>query len=479
MKNIQNTIPVKIIDGSESVKTQKIVNVARPENGKIYARSVKGVVETFRRYFGLLSLLIFSGLPWLTFNGQQAILLDFTEQRFRLFSITLWPQDLVLVSWIFIIAAFVLFVVTTVVGRVWCGFMCPQTVYTFVFIWLEEKIEGSRSKRINLDKQALSLNKSTKKLLKHTSWLVVALFTALTFVGYFVPIKPLFIDFFSLNINFWPAFYVLLFTFCTYANAGWMREIMCTHMCPYSRFQSAMFDRDTITVTYDKQRGEGRGPRAKKLSREQNKVNGLGDCIDCNLCVQVCPTGIDIRNGLQYECINCGACVDACNDVMSKMNYPKGLIRFTSESALAGKKVKLMRPKVLGYLMVCIVIIMVMTMQFMARTELEFNVLRDRSSLYRENYMGLIENTYTLILMNKSQSPVNINIAINDLNYTSIIGTTDVTLLPNELVKHPLTISVDPAKIKQPITPFEFSVHFDGPNQTKSAVTQPSTFIFQ
>jgi cytochrome c oxidase accessory protein FixG len=479
VNSMHNFIPVKIIDDSDTVKIQKIVRVAEPAAGKIYARAVKGTVETFRRYFGLLSLLIFSGLPWLTFNGQQAILLDFNEQRFRLFNITLWPQDLVLVAWIFIIAAFTLFFVTTVVGRVWCGFMCPQTVYTFVFIWLEEKIEGSRNQRIHLDKQALSFDKIAKKTFKHTAWLVVALFTALTFVGYFVPIKSLFAQFFTLDANFWPAFYVILFAFCTYANAGWMREIMCTHMCPYSRFQSAMFDRDTITVTYNSLRGEGRGPRSKKLSREQNKANGLGDCIDCNLCVQVCPTGIDIRNGLQYECINCGACVDACNDVMSKMNYPKGLISFTSESALAGEKVKLIRPKVIAYLFVCLVMIGVMTVQFISRTELEFNVVRDRHSLYRENNMGLIENTYTLMLINKSQSPMSIHITTVGLNHDDVIGTTTLTLSAGEVLNHPLIVAVDPASLEQRITPFEFSVKADKANQRVNEIRHKTTFIYQ
>jgi cytochrome c oxidase accessory protein FixG len=479
MSNAQHAIPIKIIDASQGVKAPKPLSVAQPDNNKIYARAVKGAVETFRRLFGALFLFIFSGLPWLTYNGQQAILLDFSEQRFRLFNITLWPQDLVLVSWIFIIAAFVLFIITTVVGRVWCGFMCPQTVYTFVFIWLEEKIEGSRNKRILLDKQKLSLNKASKKLLKHAAWIGVALLTALSFVGYFVPIKALFIEFFTLEANFWPTFYVLFFTFCTYGNAGWMREIMCTHMCPYSRFQSAMFDKDTVTVTYDSLRGEGRGPRPKKRSHEQNKASGLGDCIDCNLCVQVCPTGIDIRNGLQYECINCGACVDACNHVMGKMNYKEGLIKFTSESALAGKKVKLLRPKVVGYLFVCLVIVAVMAVQFMARSELEVNVVRDRTSLYRENNLGLIDNTYTLILINKSQAILNVNIGVSGLNYIESIGSFNLSLAPGEVLKHPITLTLAPSVIEETITSFEFVVQANNLNEEPTVVTQESTFIYR
>ena len=479
MENSPNSIPITVIDAAAAQQKRKAVQVVKPEPDKIYVRSVKGAIENFRRFFGLLSLLIFTCLPWLSYQGQQAILLDFSEQRFRLFALTLWPQDLVLVAWLFIIAAFLLFFVTTVVGRVWCGFMCPQTVYTFVFIWLEEKIEGSRNKRIQLDKQSWSAAKLSKKLLKHSAWLLVSLFTAMTFVGYFVPIKPLFVDFVQAQISFWPLFWVLLFALCTYANAGWMREIMCTHMCPYSRFQSAMFDRDTITVSYDRQRGEGRGPRPKKLSRQEAAAKGLGDCIDCNLCVQVCPTGIDIRNGLQYECINCGACVDACNNVMANMNYPKGLISFTSEAQLSGKKVRLLRPKVLGYVLVTLVIMAVMVVQIHTRQELELDVVRDRNSLYRETSMGLIENTYTLVLMNKSQSAMRVNIQVSGLAYQALVGVSEVELAPGELLRHPVSLTVDPASLSQPITPFEFSLNtVDSATEVHSA-RQQSTFIYQ
>lgn len=475
MQDTQNIIPVKVIDATETTKTHRVVKVEKP-NDKIYVRAVKGRIENFRRFFGAISLLLFSLIPWLTYQGRQAVLLDFSEQRFHLFSMTFWPQDLVLVSWIFVIAAFLLFFVTTVVGRVWCGFMCPQTVYTFVFIWLEEKIEGSRNKRIHLDQQDWSSAKVFKKLIKHCAWLSVSAFTALTFVGYFVPVQSLFINFFNANISFWPLFWVLLFTFCTYSNAGWMREIMCTHMCPYSRFQSAMFDNDTKTVTYDHQRGEGRGPRSKKLSREQVAAKGMGDCIDCNLCVQVCPTGIDIRNGLQYECINCGACVDACNNVMEKMNYPEGLISYTSESTLAGQKRRLLRPKVLGYLVVTIMIILVMLWEFNTRSELELNVVRDRAALYRESSFGMIENTYTLILMNKSQSTLPINIQVRNLAYHTLIGDTQLSLAPGELLRHPVAVIVDPTTLEVPVTPFHFILKSD---IAEESAIHEATFIYQ
>ena len=240
-----------------------------------------------------------------------------------------------------------------------------------------------------------------------------------------------------------------------------------------------MFDQDTITVTYNRERGEGRGPRSKKLSTDELSAKGLGDCIDCSLCVQVCPTGIDIRNGLQYECINCGACVDACNDVMLKMNYPQDLISFTAESTLAGAKVNFFRPKVLGYLFVCIIIICVMTIQFKARTELELDVVRDRNSLYRENNQGAIENTYTLVLINKSQSPMTVDIKVNGLSYTSLIGVTTITLAPDELLRHPVSVIVDPTDLKQAVSPVEFAVETNGFAQASYTVKQKSTFIYQ
>ena len=233
---------------------------------KIYIRAVKGKIETLRRYTGLVFLALFLLLPWVTYQGQQAILFDFVAQRFHLFGLTLWPQDLTLLAWLFIVSAFALFFVTALWGRVWCGFMCPQTVFTFLFVWVEEKIEGARNKRIHLDAEPWSINKGLKKVSKHGAWAAISLITAFTFVGYFTPIRPFFVEIVSFELTFWAVFFVLFFALCTYGNAGWMREVMCTHMCPYSRFQSSMFDNDTLTVTYDKQRGEGRGPRPKKLS---------------------------------------------------------------------------------------------------------------------------------------------------------------------------------------------------------------------
>lgn len=203
---------------------------------RIYVRDVKGKLEWFRRGFGFLLLFVFALIPWLQWNGDQAVLLDIANQRFRIFGMTLWPQDLTILAWVSIVAAFALFFVTTLYGRVWCGFMCPQTTWTFIFMWFEKKIEGPRNKRIALDRRPWDFDKLWRKSAKHASWLLVALLTAMTFVGYFTDVRELFTNFWTFDTGFWATFSVLFFTFCTYGNAGWMREIMCTHMCPYARF---------------------------------------------------------------------------------------------------------------------------------------------------------------------------------------------------------------------------------------------------
>lgn len=450
-----------------------------PARSRIYVRAVKGTIENARRFFGFIFLALFAVIPWLQYNGQQAILFDIPEQRFNLFAITLWPQDLTVLAYIFIVAAFALFFVTTFAGRVWCGFMCPQTTWTYMYIWLEEKIEGSANKRIKLDQRQLDFDKFWRKALKHFSWIAVALLTSLTFVGYFTPIGALFIDFFTLQTGFWVAFWVLFFTFCTYGNAGWMREIMCIHMCPYARFQSAMFDKDTFTVAYDERRGEGRGPRSRKATPEQLQANNLGDCIDCNLCVQVCPTGIDIRNGLQYECINCGACVDACNGVMDKMGYAKGLISFTSEHELSGGKTNIIRPKLIGYALVLCVMVGLLGLDFMLRKPLELDIIRDRNSLYRETNEGLIENVYTLKVLNKSQTEQVYNITVSGLKDAVFIGAQQVTVAGGEVFSLPISIAMDAYDIESAVTEFTFSVSTTQIDGTVVSVEEHSKFLYR
>ena len=470
---VKNISPVKV----HRPDTSKHDNSYTPRS-RIYVRAVTGMLENFRRFFGLFFLGSFAALPWLQFNGSQAVLFDFGAQRFNIFGLTLWPQDLTLFAWILIVAAFALFFVTTFAGRVWCGFMCPQTTWTFLYIWFEEKIEGSRHKRMKLDERKMDFDKLWRKTLKHIAWVGIALLTALTFVGYFTPIDALFVDFFTFSSGFWVVFWVLFFTLCTYGNAGWMREIMCTHICPYARFQSAMFDKDTFTVAYNASRGEQRGPRGRKVSREENQTKGLGDCIDCNLCVQVCPTGIDIRNGLQYECINCGACVDACNGVMEKMNYPKGLISFTSETELAGGKTKIFRPKLIGYGIVLLLMTGLLVFEIASRKPLEIDIIKDRVPMFRETGNGLIENVFTLKILNKSQYTQRYHIYIDNLEGHTYIGENEVTVSGGEVFNLPLSIAINPNKLTQESTAFSFRVESIDTENNPVKVQEISKFLY-
>ncbi|RXS43528.1 cytochrome c oxidase accessory protein CcoG [Idiomarina sp. 29L] len=452
-----------------TVQSADKVKIQRPDGQKhnnnysprsrIYVRSVKGALEYFRRSFGFILLGVFALLPWLTYQGEQAILLDIMEQRFRIYGLTLWPQDFTVVAWFSIVAAVALFFVTTIFGRVWCGFMCPQTTWTFIFMWFEKKFEGPRNKRIKLDERKMDFDKLWRKTAKQVSWVLVALLTSMTFVGYFTDIRELFINFFTLDAGFWATFSVLFFTFCTYGNAGYMREIMCTHMCPYARFQSAMFDKDTYTVSYDAERGEPRGPRSRKVDPDEK---GLGHCIDCYMCVQVCPTGIDIRNGLQYECIDCGACIDACNDVMDKMNYPRGLIRFTTERNLAAKEKKQKtnpwRMKSIGYFIMLLAVSAVLIWDVATRIPLEVDVLRDRNQLYRENIEGQIENVFTLKLVNKSQQDQTYRIEVKGFEQFELIGETTKDVSAGEVGTMPVTLAVPPTLLDGQVTEFYFVV---------------------
>lgn len=443
----QQKIDIKNIPVHVEVHTPDTAQVATyaPRN-RIYVRAVKGLHQAIRRYMGFVFMGLFMLLPWLSYDGHQAILLNITEQKFNIFGLTLWPQDFTILAWIFIIAAYALFFITAFYGRVWCGYLCPQSVWTFTFIWFEEKIQGTRNQRMKLDAEPWSRSKFFKKAATHFCWLAFSLLTSLIFVGYFTPVGPLFADFFTLQASFWAVVSVLFFTLCTYGNAGWMREIMCTHICPYARFQSAMFDKDTFTVTYDEKRGENRGPRSRKDKDYQAK--GLGDCIDCNLCVQVCPTGIDIRNGLQYECINCGACIDACDDTMTKMGYQKGLISYTTEHSLNGKPTRVIRPKLVGYLLVLVAVCGAFAWTLYSRVPLEMNIIRDRGALYRVTNEGLMENTYTLSISNKSQHEAIFTISVEGKPEFRWLGPEQINLSGGETGSVTISLAVDQYSIE-------------------------------
>jgi cytochrome c oxidase accessory protein FixG len=432
----------------------------------IHPREVKGRYATLRWACVWLTQLLFYGLPWLTLHGRQAVLFDLGARQFHLFGLTLWPQDFIYLAGLLIVCAYGLFLVTTVAGRIWCGFACPQTVYTEIFLWIERRIEGKRSARIRLDRQPWTLSKIGKRGAKHLAWGAVALWTGFSFVGYFTPIRQLALESMQFTLGPWEAFWVLFYGFATYGNAGWMREQVCKYMCPYARFQSAMFDRDTLIVSYDAGRGEPRGK---------------ADCIDCTMCVQVCPTGIDIRKGLQYECIGCAACIDACDSVMDKVGKPRGLIRYATENALAGGwnarriRRRLLRPRVIGYGLVFVAIAGALGSSLALRTPLKLDVIRDRGAMGREVEDGMIENVYRLQIMNTAERGHLYRIEVEGIPSAAIADEDLVELDGASTRAVPVRVRIGPGKAAGGSHPVRFTVSaLDDPSLR---VTEKAVFI--
>ncbi|MBK1849953.1 MULTISPECIES: cytochrome c oxidase accessory protein CcoG [unclassified Marinobacter] len=446
---MSNEIPVKQIDPSSEPsgdnKGTKTVELYASRK-KIYVKEVTGLFQRIRTVSLMLLMSMYFLFVWLTLDGAPLIHFDLPAREFHLYGVTFYPKDFFLLSGMLIISAFGLFFITTLFGRVWCGYTCPQTVWTFIFMWVEERIEGSRNKRMKLDKAPNSKEKIFKKSAKHTIWLIIALLTGLTFVGYFYPIRELIADILTLQANGWAYFWVAFFTVATYLNAGWMREQVCLYMCPYARFQSVMFDPNTRIVSYDPNRGEPRGGRKKGVKPEEA---GLGDCIDCGQCVHVCPTGIDIRDGLQYECIGCALCIDACDEIMDKMDYPRGLIRYTTENELEGKPSKLLRPRTFGYGAVLTAMIGAIVFVIATRVPAQMDVLRDRGALFSFNGEGRIENSYTLKIVNMSEVPQTFSLSVQGMDGIRILTETQVSVDSGENRSLPTVVDVPPESIPQ------------------------------
>ncbi|GAB6197318.1 4Fe-4S dicluster domain-containing protein [Lysobacter xanthus] len=421
---------------------------------KVYPRSVTGTLARLRVAAVAWLLGMFYVFPWLRWDGHQAVLFDLPARKFYVFALTFWPQDFLFLAMLLMMAALALFFFTALAGRLWCGYACPQTVWTEVFLWMEKWTEGDRAKRIKLDAGPWTREKLLRKGAKHLLWAAFALWTGFTFVGFFTPITDLAGRIVPFAWGGWETFWVFFYAIATWGNAGFLREQVCKYMCPYARFQSAMFDHNTLIIAYEPMRGEPRGPRKRGLPSVLERARGLldkaaadnyvvraalhptaaaaatgaqgtitfggagvvaeplpkfapdelGDCIDCTICVQVCPTGIDIRNGLQYECIACGACIDACDEVMGKVGYPTGLIRYTTQNAVDGKPSRIARPRILVYGTLLLGLAVAWGWGVMHRDPLIVEALRDRNALYREVADG-IENGYTLKLANKSDRP--------------------------------------------------------------------------
>ena len=391
----------------------------------IYPRAVKGWFANWRWVFVWLTQLLFYGLPWLQWSGRQAVLFDLEAQRFYIFGLLLYPQDLIFLAALLVLSALALFFFTAVAGRLWCGYTCPQTVYTEIFMWAERKIEGDRVARMRLDQQPWRWHKIWRKGAKHSAWLSIALFTGFSFVGYFTPIRELAMDLASWNLSGWNAFWVLFYGAATYGNAGFLREQMCKYMCPYARFQSALIDKDSLIITYDAKRGDPRGSRSRKAD---SAAHGLGDCIDCTLCVQVCPTGIDIRNGLQNECIGCAACIDVCNDVMDKMGYAQGLIRYSTENGVVNGWTRLqmfkraLRPRVLIYGAVLSAASVAFAASVAMRSPFKFDVVKDRGALARVVEEGAVENVYRIQIMNRTGAPQTYRVSASGIDGLEVVA---------------------------------------------------------
>ena len=453
--SMSEKIPVK--DVTPFNASEKYEGVAAKVNGKLYVRAINGFFNKLRTFSLWGLMLAYFITPWININGSQAVWFDLPSRQFHIWGLTFWPQDFILLSWLLIICAFGLFTITTLAGRIWCGYTCPQTVWTFIFMWVEEKIEGNRNQRMKLDKAPLTKSKFFKKVAKHSIWLIISVATGIAFIGYFYPIRELVPDLVTFSIaDHWATFWLLFFTLATYGNAGWLREMVCTHMCPYARFQAVMFDQDTLIVSYDEGRGErgtGRGARKKGVDPVESNI---GDCVDCSMCVQVCPTGIDIRDGLQYQCISCALCIDACDEIMDKMEYPRGLIRYTNEHALKGNDVHIIRPKLLGYATALIVMIGIFIYSVFDRSPVELDVSRDRGALYTNSSDGRLQNSYFAKIMNMSSQEHVFTIEVKGLPGAELSGKTKIHLMPGDVGSMPLNLKAVPWELKQSRTDIRF-----------------------
>lgn len=407
---------------------------------KIYIRDVKGWWNTWRWVLVWLTQILFYGAPWIEWNGRQAVLFHLVERKFYLFGLVLWPQDVFYLALLLIVSAYALFLFTAIAGRLFCGYACPQTVYTEIFMWVENRIEGDRSARMKLDKGPLTSRKLALKAAKHALWLLISLWTGFTLVAYFTPVDEL-LAALPYNFSGWELFWTFFYGGFCYMQAGFLREQVCKYMCPYARFQGVMFDPDTLVITYDPERGEPRGARKKGTD-----AKALGDCVDCGLCVVVCPTGIDIRKGIQYECIGCGACIDACDPVMDKVGKPRGLIRYTTENALerhfSPKEVvgHIMRPRILLYTAILVAITVASIWSLAVRVPLKVDVIRDRSILAREADDGRIENVYNLKIMNTTEEPKRYALSVEGIAGMEIVGERIVEVASAE--NHEVTVVV-------------------------------------
>ncbi len=457
---------------NQITESQDINELLYEKHQKVYPRQVHGLFANLRVLSVLVLLGMFYIFPWLSWNEQQLILFDLPARKFYIFGIVFWPQDFLFLTFLLMICAFSLFFFTALAGRLWCGYACPQTVWTETFLWMERLVEGDRNKQMKLDKAPMSFSKFRIKTTKHFLWLLFSLITGFTFVAYFTPAYELVNKTQYFQLGNWEIFWILFYGFATYGNAGWMREQVCKYMCPYARFQSAMFDDDTLIVTYDERRGEPRGSRKKDID---HRKQGLGDCVDCTLCVQVCPTGIDIREGLQYECISCSSCIDVCDDVMEKVGYEKGLIRYSTQNQIEGKTSKIIRPRIIIYFLILIILISLFSFMLLNRNPIGLDVIRDRNQLFRET-KGLIENVYTLKVLNKDVHDHSYTISVSGINDLKLIqDTKNIFATSGEVVDIPVLLRASEENLSKRSTEVLFTL--TAKDDAKLTITQDAKFI--
>jgi cytochrome c oxidase accessory protein FixG len=422
---------------------------------KLYPREVHGLFANLRVLCVFVLLGLYYVLPWINFDGHQLILFDLPARKFYIFHWVFWPQDFIYLTLLLICCALALFLFTALAGRLWCGFACPQTVWTEVFLWIERKVEGTRSQQMKLDKQPSNSRKIMLKTTKHSIWIVFSLITGFTFVGFFTPIRELAFSITNFQLGPWETFWLIFYSFATYGNAGWLREQVCMYMCPYARFQSVMLDPNSLLISYDALRGEARGKRKRGDDLKEKK---LGDCIDCTLCVQVCPTGIDIRDGMQYECIGCAACIDVCDTVMDQMGYDKGLVRYTTENALNGKESKILRPRIVIYSLILITLLTGVVYSIETRSMVTLDVIRDRNALYRENNEGQISNSYTLKVLNMDVVDHAFDFSAQGVEGLEFSIKEPIFVNAGDVLEVPLLIMVDPENIEEPTANIVFKL---------------------
>ena len=437
---------------------------------RIYPKAVRGLFRRIKWAVLIVLLGLYYIIPWIRWDRgpdapDQAVLVDMAGRRLYFFFIEIWPQEIYYLTFLLMAAAFGLFLATTIGGRVWCGFTCPQTVWTDLFMWVERQIQGDRSARVRLDKQPWTRSKIIKKGLTHAAWLLIAAATGGAWIMYFADAPTVTYEILTGRASLGVYFFFGLFTFTTYLLAGWAREQVCTYMCPWPRIQAALLDQDSYVVTYEKWRGEPRGPHKKGTSWE-----GRGDCVACNQCVAVCPMGIDIRDGLQLECIGCGLCIDACNEVMSRVGRPGNLITLDSErnqylrNAGQPPEFRVVRPRTILYTVILAVLGVGILFGLASRAGLDLNVLPDRNPLFVRLADGGIRNGYTVKVMNRVREPKTYELTLDGLEGATlkVLGVNDeresrsvlLAAKPDQVSTYRLFVTAPAAAVDGPVQDF-------------------------